>query len=150
MTQVPGVLYPLESGRGEVVVSGRGVGGAMSKGEVDPRIKSLGEKFETLSGNSVPPGVGGRDDASLSSRVSAMEGQRASASLRHDLAGPLTAILGTAELLLLKGQNLPRDVRDSLGQILDNCGRISEILARGSNGGPGGHEGRARHRPKEH
>ena len=54
---------------------------------------------------------------------------RARSSLRHDLAGPLTAILGTAELLLLRGQQLPREVRDSLGKILENCGRITGILA---------------------
>ncbi len=55
---------------------------------------------------------------------------RAGASLRHDIAGPLTAILGTAELLLIRGQDLPREVRDSIGQILENCGRITEILAK--------------------
>ncbi len=54
---------------------------------------------------------------------------RGTAALRHDIAGPLTAILGTAELLLLRGgDQLPREIRDSIGQILENCGRISEIL----------------------
>ncbi|GEM_PF-3168064 len=51
-------------------------------------------------------------------------------ALHHDLAGPLTAVLGTAELLLLRERELSRDVRDSLGQILENCGRMSEILMR--------------------
>jgi signal transduction histidine kinase len=55
---------------------------------------------------------------------------RTRASLGHDLAGPLTAILGTAELLLIRGADLPEGVRQSLGNILQNCGRITEILAR--------------------
>ncbi|UCF68004.1 MAG: hypothetical protein JSV80_01520 [Acidobacteriota bacterium] len=59
------------------------------------------------------------------------------ATLRHDLAGPLTAILGTTELLLVRGHDLPREVRDSLGEILENCGRISEILARHRREEPG-------------
>ncbi len=58
-------------------------------------------------------------------------GLRARSSLSHDLAGPLTAILGTAELLSIRGAELPADVRDSIDHILENCGRISEILARG-------------------
>ena len=59
---------------------------------------------------------------------------RAGSSLSHDIAGPLTAILGTAELLLIRGAELSPDVRESIGHILENCGRISEILARGRSG----------------
>jgi len=66
----------------------------------------------------------------LSKGARAGAGLRATSSMRHDLAGPLTAILGTAELMLMRGQELPREVRDSLGQILENCGRMSEILAK--------------------
>jgi signal transduction histidine kinase len=56
---------------------------------------------------------------------------RGAAALRHDIAGPLTAILGTAELLLIRGGDaLPREIRDSIGQILENCGRMTEILHR--------------------
>ncbi len=66
----------------------------------------------------------------LSQGVLSGDSLRDGASLRHDLAGPLTAILGTAELMLIKGQELPREVRNSIGQILENCGRISEILAK--------------------
>ncbi|MDQ7006037.1 MAG: hypothetical protein Q9Q40_02275 [Acidobacteriota bacterium] len=60
----------------------------------------------------------------------AVTGEDAIVNLRHDLAGPVTAILGSAEWLLMRGFDLPREVRDCLGQILENCGRISEILAR--------------------
>lgn len=122
----------------------------MSDGEVGPKFEILDEKFAGLDGKGVPSGAGGSRAAPMPRGRSAEERGDGAASLRHDLAGPLTAILGTAELLLLKGQNLPREVRDSLGQILDNCGRISEILARGPTGGSAGHEGRATHRPKEH
>ncbi len=55
---------------------------------------------------------------------------RASASLRHDIAGPLTAILGAAELLLLRGEGLAPEIRRSLTSILESCGKISEILQR--------------------
>lgn len=51
------------------------------------------------------------------------------ATLRHDVAGPLTAILGTAELLLLKGADLPPAAREGLGRIVQHCGRIAELLA---------------------
>lgn len=51
------------------------------------------------------------------------------AELRHDVAGPLTAILGTAELLLMKGAELPPAARDGLSRIVQQCGRISELLA---------------------
>lgn len=51
------------------------------------------------------------------------------AALRHDVAGPLTAILGTAELLLLKGADLPPAAREGLGRIVQHCSRISELLA---------------------
>lgn len=122
----------------------------MSEGEVGPGFEIVDGEFDQLDGKGVPPGAGGGRAGPTAPRGSAEEWGDGSASLRHDLAGPLTAILGTAELLLLKGQNLPREARDSLGQILDNCGRISEILARGPTGGPAGHEGRATHRPKEH
>lgn len=63
------------------------------------------------------------------------------AMLRHDIAGPLTAILGTAELLLIRGENLAPEIKESLGQILENCGRISEILHKSramDRGGGGG------------
>jgi signal transduction histidine kinase len=70
-------------------------------------------------------------------------GLRGTDALRHDIAGPLTAILGTAELLLIRGgDKLPREIRDSIGQILDNCGRITEILhrSRSSDRGQSGGE----------
>lgn len=51
------------------------------------------------------------------------------AELRHDVAGPLTAILGTAELMLMKGADLPPAARDGLTRIVQQCGRISELLA---------------------
>jgi signal transduction histidine kinase len=55
---------------------------------------------------------------------------RAAASLRHDIAGPLTAILGAAELLLIRGGNLPAEAREKLSAILKSCERIAEILHR--------------------
>lgn len=51
------------------------------------------------------------------------------ADLRHDVAGPLTAILGTAELMLMKGAELPPAARDGLTRIVQQCGRISDLLA---------------------
>jgi signal transduction histidine kinase len=53
---------------------------------------------------------------------------RGESMLRHDLAGPITAILGTAELILSRGHELPREMRQDLGQIVENCARMSEIL----------------------
>ena len=52
------------------------------------------------------------------------------AELRHDVAGPLTAILGTAELMLMKGADLPPAAREGLTRIIQHCGRISELLAK--------------------
>lgn len=71
-------------------------------------------------------------------------GNSGASALRHDIAGPLTAILGTAELALLRGgDRLSPEVRDSLAQILENCGRMTEILQRSRasdrTGGGGGH-----------
>lgn len=52
-------------------------------------------------------------------------------TLRHDISSPLTAILGTAEILLVRGgPGLTPDVRGAVEQILENCGRISAILHR--------------------
>lgn len=51
------------------------------------------------------------------------------AVLRHDVAGPLTAILGTAELLLMRGHELSADTRAGLERIVSQCGRVSEVLA---------------------
>ncbi len=65
------------------------------------------------------------DDAVGSSAAAA----NSEAELRHDVAGPLTAVLGTAELMLMKGADLPPAVRDGLTRIVQHCGRISEILA---------------------
>lgn len=55
---------------------------------------------------------------------------RRSSRLRHDLAGPLTAILGTAELLLMREERLEGDAREALEEILGQCSRISELIAR--------------------
>ena len=52
------------------------------------------------------------------------------AQLRHDVAGPLTAIIGAAELLLTRKDGLPDDVRRRAQGILESCGRITEILER--------------------
>ena len=73
---------------------------------------------------------GGRVALAVLEAAPAAEPPDPAVGLRHDLAGPVTAILGSAELLLTRGLDLPREVRDCLGQILENCGRISEILAR--------------------
>lgn len=66
---------------------------------------------------------------------------RGEPGLRHDLAGPITAILGTAELLLIRDVGLPAEVREALGQIIDNCSRMTEILARSRAGATGRREG---------
>lgn len=47
---------------------------------------------------------------------------------RHDLAAPLTAILGTAEVLLSRGAEMPRALREGLGEIVEQCARISALL----------------------
>ena len=62
--------------------------------------------------------------------IDAVSADRAAASLRHDIAGPLTAIIGAAELLLIRGGDLPAEARDRLTAILGACGRISEVLHR--------------------
>ncbi len=71
-------------------------------------------------------------------------GASGASTLRHDIAGPLTAILGTAELALLRGgDRIAPDVRDTMLQILDHCSRMTEILQRSRaadrTGGNGGH-----------
>lgn len=65
------------------------------------------------------------DDAAAGSAAAASS----EAELRHDVAGPLTAILGTAELMLMKGADLPTAARDGLTRIVQHCGRITELLA---------------------
>lgn len=54
---------------------------------------------------------------------------RGEALLRHELAGPLTAILGTAEMILMREPNLPRGTQEGIGQILDNCARMAKLLS---------------------
>ena len=54
----------------------------------------------------------------------------ATAQLRHDIAGPLTAIIGAAELILMRRAGLSDDIRRRLEGILESCGRISGILER--------------------
>jgi signal transduction histidine kinase len=65
------------------------------------------------------------DDA-LGAPAAALNGE---AELRHDVAGPLTAILGTAELMLMGGADLSPAARDGLTRIVQQCGRISDLLA---------------------
>lgn len=48
---------------------------------------------------------------------------------RHDIAGPVTTILGQAELMLLNDALSP-PVRKGLTQIRECCAQISDILAR--------------------
>ncbi len=62
-------------------------------------------------------------------------------TLRHDLAGPLTSIVGTAELLLGRGYEMPREMREALGRIIEDCGRITEILAGAPREGVSGEDG---------
>ncbi|MBP7148280.1 MAG: hypothetical protein KBD01_12090 [Acidobacteria bacterium] len=81
------------------------------------------QRVETAPGRAVLLLVLAPDAAEL-------PGLRAEASLRHDIAGPVTAILGTAELLLIRDREMSAEVRSGLDQIVENCGRISEILAR--------------------
>lgn len=62
-------------------------------------------------------------------------GAGAVSALRHDIAGPLTAILGTAELLMMKaGDRLTPEVRTAFDQIVENCTRMTEILHRSRGG----------------
>jgi signal transduction histidine kinase len=50
--------------------------------------------------------------------------------LRHRVAGPVTAALGAAELLLSRPDlELPDDARHGLDQIVANCTRMMEMLA---------------------
>jgi signal transduction histidine kinase len=87
-----------------------------------------GARLMRLEGLGVEPFVlllldqGAEDAASASGRRSSR--------LRHDLAGPLTAILGTAELLLMREEGLDGETRESLEEILGQCSRISELIAR--------------------
>ena len=50
--------------------------------------------------------------------------------LRHDLAGPLTAIIGTAELLLMRETGMEDETREGLRVILAQCARIADLIAR--------------------
>lgn len=59
-------------------------------------------------------------------------------ALRHDLSGPITAILGTAELALMRVEHeLSPEVRDALNSIMETCARISDILAESRERGRG-------------
>ncbi len=71
----------------------------------------------------------------------ALEAADGASNLRHDLAGPLTSIIGTAELLLGRGHEMPREMREALGRIIEDCGRITEILAASRDGGASREDG---------
>ena len=59
------------------------------------------------------------------------DGPSSVASLRHDVAAPLTAIMGDVELLLLRGEGrCPEDLMTIARRIFDHCARMNEILAR--------------------
>ena len=51
--------------------------------------------------------------------------------LRHDLNNPLTAISGSAELLLMKEKGLSEEGKRRLRAILDACARMTQRLSGG-------------------
>ncbi|RMG47294.1 MAG: hypothetical protein D6718_04045 [Acidobacteria bacterium] len=111
----------------------RAVGNAVAGGDPPATVRLRDGREAPVRVQAIDAGEGPRyglvviETEETSSRRAAA---RACAALRHELAGPLTAILGTAEMLLVQRPDLPREVRDRLGEILDNCGRISEIITR--------------------
>ncbi len=48
--------------------------------------------------------------------------------LKHDLANPLAAVLAEAQLLLLRTEELPADMVESLKAIEEGAMRMREIL----------------------
>jgi len=102
-------------------------------GFVDGRVRTVCAE--------VVPGLGGSlvtiEAEDADSRLADGE-----ARLRHDVAGPLTAILGTAEVLLMRGGEMPAEVRAGLERILAQCARIAELLAVSRAQSPGGRGGR--------
>src|SRR5437016_8442192 len=54
---------------------------------------------------------------------------RFSADASHELRTPLTVLQGELEAIAQKGQNLPEDVRDTIGSALEETQRLSKIVA---------------------
>jgi len=53
---------------------------------------------------------------------------RFSADASHELRTPLTVLQGELEAIAQKGQNLPEDVRDTIGSALEETQRLSKIV----------------------
>ncbi len=84
-----------------------------------PRVLAVLEAIDVVDPPRAPIDA---DELALESDASA---------LRHALSGPITAILGTAELALMRESGtMSAETREALEQIMEACGRISDLLAR--------------------
>lgn len=84
-----------------------------------PRVLAVLEAIDVVDPPRAPIDA---DELALESDASA---------LRHALSGPITAILGTAELALMReAGNMSDETREALEQIMEACGRMSDLLAR--------------------
>lgn len=84
-----------------------------------PRVLAVLEAIDVIDPPRAPIDA---DELALESDASA---------LRHALSGPITAILGTAELALMREAGTMSDeTRETLEQIMEACGRMSDLLAR--------------------
>jgi len=71
----------------------------------------------------------------ITSMESPEDRERLQAKLRHDLNNPLTAIMGAAELILIKEKHLSEEGRKRVEMILGACTRMSEMLRTPPAGG---------------
>jgi len=69
----------------------------------------------------------GRDNAPAALAVVGCMGA-AAVALRHELAGPLTSLLGTVEMMLAHEERLPEDVAAGLRRVLVEGGRMTALL----------------------
>ncbi len=53
---------------------------------------------------------------------------RFSADASHELRTPLTVLQGELEAIAQKGQDLPEDVRDTIGSALEETQRLAKIV----------------------
>jgi signal transduction histidine kinase len=72
--------------------------------------------------------VYGREQQLEAARLDAVK--QTSVTVSHAVNNPLTAVLGNVQLLLLKGQDLPKDVRDRLAKIEESSLRIRDVISR--------------------
>lgn len=70
----------------------------------------------------------GQHDQIDAARVEAVK--QTSVTINHKINNPLTAVLGNVQLLLMKGENLPDEVRNRLELIEEGSLRIRDVVSR--------------------